>query len=215
MDVIGCLISYRHSPIFPFSCRCSSIPSLLNVCVPWIIFWISRNTLLPLFRTLIASLRICCCRPFADAPPISCEEVIRKVLRWFYRIAATHISVALYKVILSSVFFHMHDDALYGVVSGFFVVFVDIVGWSYESARMTALRFDPLRRLLFFDLAIYAWIFWLTRFVRVDISACHGRSLSLSIVGVTPIALCHFARGRMIFILDDRFLAFHGASFFI
>lgn len=56
-------------------------------------------------------------------------------------------------------------------------------------------------------------IFRLARFVRVDAPARRWCCVCICIVRLTPLALCNFALGRLIFVLDDGALAPDGVTF--
>lgn len=62
------------------------------------------------------------CRLFANAPPVSFNRVIWRLLRWLYRIVSGSIAVPLLDVMRSFVFLRTSDNLLFSV---FFLI--DIV----------------------------------------------------------------------------------------
>lgn len=127
--------------------------------------------------------------PFADAPPVSGDEVIWKMLRWFHRVASRRKSVPPYDVLRLSIFLLMSDDLLYIVLSRISLVIIDVISAYGGSTRMPPLRFDPRRRWSFFVFVNDFWILRLALLVRVDVLVRHRCCVCVSIVGVTPVAL--------------------------
>lgn len=210
--VVGFWTSLRHSPLPLYQWGWPVTSPFSSFCVPKLGFSISWNTFLTLFQTLFACLRVCTCRPFADAPPVSCAKVIWKVLRWFYRIVFRSLSVSSYEVMRFTVFLRLSDNLRYRVFSDVTLAYVNAARSYYGLTRVSNLCFNPLRRSLLVVIVIDVWRFGHARLVCVNMFSPRWRWVCVSIVCVAPFARSGSAFGRLIFVLDDSFFVFNGDS---
>lgn len=173
--------------------------------------------LLRFLKTLWMSITCCCtcvCCQFADAQPIFCNRVILKSLQWLYRIFFGRNSVPSCNVVISAAFLCFFAHPIYGIFPCIDFVIIDIISLYDGFSQVPSFRSDPLQSWPHGVLVFDVWIFRLERLGCSVVFGSCGRRVYVSIVSVTPLALCDYALGCLMFVIDDCFVAFDEVPFF-
>lgn len=146
-------------------------------------------------------------------PPLSGDKLIFPMLRCLQPVIFRRVSIQLHVKMCSTVFLHMFDDSLFSVLSRIFYSFSNVFRLCFGLSRVFLLSCGLLWRLSSVVFVIEVWIFELARLVRVYDFDLRWSCICASIVGSTPLALCDLPFERLMFVVDDRFLAIDFVSF--
>lgn len=100
------------------------------------------------------------------------NELICKLLRWVHRVVFGCVSVPLYDERRFLIFLGISDDPLYNVFATVSLDIIDVTSAYDVFAPLSHLRFDLLRRWLFFVSVLIGRVFQPVWFVHVNVFVC-------------------------------------------